>query len=1816
MEISKLYYQLLLSLILDEYKEELINSKPGHCMKITGLSMRELQPLCVAVRSLPGNLKTFILSDDIQGDEYISANKLIEYRNNDRFPLLVLIPSNSRTSTEDSYGNATFKNLSIEHLDDKLFENLKAEIPATLKPAINEVLEYLKIQNLRQIQYLEYLLYLKSQEWNETAMGNGLAFLTLIPDAKIDSEFKQIRQRLLFNLKCVDILGDFSKPVPDRIAELPIEFNTLQNQISIFLRTENQLKNKNEICRMILQNYVELNFSNWKIPDFEIPHDLHVFVDKISSNDIRTLEGDYTLTIPRDKTSRVKIRISTKPAPKDFKELKNFRIVLMAIDGWCQVSEVKRAKVTENAKTYRDITMEFSEAMFEEGSYFLRVIAEDENGGILNTQDEFNSPEWESRWKAQSELNPELTRDQFEETNHIKRTNDSEDFYLNFGEATGDELEPHRKDKLDNVLQAFFRYRVEELRNNFELTVPTPIDETAVWLKGTDLGLVGTYHVKYATNHNYQINISNKLHKLETCLLKHNDSIGSIEARLSSNPTESDFQSLRFNAFADKDLIPESLLVLRKELFQLIAQSAPNNTGVFETFDTFNHIELIRQYVSEYEKWTKSLMKAIDSETLQSANFQRTLIDLQNLEMISVKTEMPDGQTIYLKLVSPLHPLRLAWFINLFDLYSKWEEETRITYPQYKSVWYKNLENLFLGDLIPETALPVLADVAMSEYFQYVGELSYGWGLYSKPIQKNNDAFSSISRQIKIYLSSLLNIANEYRIDTDVNQILVSRHINNYLSQHPYTNKLIINLFNAGDAYVFANAMVDIERILEYKSIKYEIRLFADDRIIIPGEAFRNLINPESNISEDAEAFSQASGNRLFPKLRFSINNIADFIQSPNDFFAHISFLISPFPVKTTLVRPDDRKQSFYFNGLINQHVISVSQKSDAIIWYKYFSENPVANCVNDFCNTGISLFANMQSFVANSLSTNREQSVPATRLELNESDKVLLSFIHDISDWVVTFDKNMGPEVYDLPGVEGEIPFLLDYVPGQEVSGISSYLTTRPTSEIIGLIGPHFEEFGIDLRNDSAKLKILLEDIRSISSSLILQFNSTSNKAFEVLGMAFTKRVLEKKNILEDSFLIPVDLHKELFEKLPNEDKERADILLVKINPDNQEICFTVIEVKCRTSLYETERLDLISKMQSQIENTIEALRFHFDKEYSTRNDRLDRELKTLQLKSLLEFYINRSERYNHLSQEVHEVYTQLLDNLNYGYSLTFKRLGVIYDFSASQRHKKEVFDNDSTFFTFGKNMIGDILDPDSNLNTRRLEHILDDEQIVTFFGQSSLENCKRKVQTASTVSAPIPSYEKKADKKEAINVEVTTQTIELPVQIIETPVAAEPVIDQTIEIVSVVEPTSVIEPEVQPNQENSIIEDDLPYELPTFDIIVGKTSTSEQYGILGKVIANGKPIALDLSETNTISLFGVQGGGKSYTIGTITEMVLKQFSHINELPAPLAGVIFHYSESMDYEPEFTSMIKPNDKDVEIQKLKTEYNANPSSLSDVIILTPKAKVNERREQFPSVEVHPISFNSNELSVQDWMFLLGAIGNDSTYIRQLKAIMRNIRENISLTGLRNSVAGSTLLSNSQKTLAEQRIQFADEYIDDTSAIRNLLKPGRLIIVDLRDEFIEKDEALGLFVVMLNIFSSVKTYESIPFNKFIVFDEAHKYMDNKDLTNSIVTSIREMRHKGVSIMIASQDPISLPNEIIELSSIVLLHKFNSPQWVKHIQKSITQLSHLTPLELSSLSPGEGYLWATKSTDKGIMNRPVKISTRPRVTKHGGETKRAI
>jgi hypothetical protein len=383
-------------------------------------------------------------------------------------------------------------------------------------------------------------------------------------------------------------------------------------------------------------------------------------------------------------------------------------------------------------------------------------------------------------------------------------------------------------------------------------------------------------------------------------------------------------------------------------------------------------------------------------------------------------------------------------------------------------------------------------------------------------------------------------------------------------------------------------------------------------------------------------------------------------------------------------------------------------------------------------------------------------------------------------------------------------------------------------------------------------------------------------------------------------------------------------------------------------------------------------------------------------------------------------------------------------------------------------------------------------------------------------------------------------------------------------------------------------------------------------QYGVLGR--SGSQKVALDLNGCNTISLFGVQGFGKSYTLGVIAEMASTVNPGINVLPSPLATVIFHYHKSDAYAPEYASAVAPNQKQSEIARLRAEYGASPAGLRDVVLLAPEAKVEQRRTEFPGITVEPIKFASSELGADSWKFLLGAYGNDALYIRQLVAIMRRHRSGLTISTFRQDIAAAGLPPATQR-LADDRLNLAEPYIDDGHRLGELLQPGRTVIVDLRDEWIEKDEALGLFVVMLRIFAATK-FGGREFNKLVLFDEAHKYITESDLIAQVVETIREMRHQATTVVIASQDPLSVPRAVIELTSILILHRMTSPQWLKHLKSGLAALVEIEEGHLAALGPGEALVWAQRSTEKRFTLRPQKVHVRPRFTQHGGGTKTAV
>ena len=162
---------------------------------------------------------------------------------------------------------------------------------------------------------------------------------------------------------------------------------------------------------------------------------------------------------------------------------------------------------------------------------------------------------------------------------------------------------------------------------------------------------------------------------------------------------------------------------------------------------------------------------------------QTAAVDIQSIDTVSLALEMPDDHIAHTKLLTPLHPIRLGWLVNIYEQYEDWESKTAED-PRYRKpdVWYKKLDNLFYGELLQDVAPLVMRDVHNEDYLQYVGELCFGWGFYANPQQTNDDTFSTGFRQLKAYASQLLNIGVQYRIDSDVNKLMVYRLIRKYIT--------------------------------------------------------------------------------------------------------------------------------------------------------------------------------------------------------------------------------------------------------------------------------------------------------------------------------------------------------------------------------------------------------------------------------------------------------------------------------------------------------------------------------------------------------------------------------------------------------------------------------------------------------------------------------------------------------------------------------------------------------------------------------------------------------------------------------------------------------------------------------------------------------------------------------------------------------------------------------------------------------------------------------------------------------------------------
>jgi DNA phosphorothioation-dependent restriction protein DptH len=1815
------FHQLLAQELIEILKQHLEQASVGHCMRISGLPNEILHTVCQELQGKAG-YRVVLLANHPQKSYEVSATKLIELRNEaeQKHVLLVLLPSNLRTGAEDSFDRATFGELEIEDLPRKVLKKLETVLKPEEKDIYRKIARFFHDSKnfLNDSQFIEYLLACQQDGFEQAAWGNNLPLLGLIPDSELLLHPEQLGQRLFQNQKSITLLSNESMPLIQRIKLLEIESNSIQNQLYHFLNQQRTPEFPKTWTSLIQEEIPELNLKSWPFTSMRSLEELQVDLEPLKGQAVKKDENGKFIATQTDKDIKFSIGFRTTPGPAEVSSLTHFQIDLMRIneDGFpeCVDTLVKFKKSTgRDNKRNKQITLD--PRRIAEGVYYFRVLALDESSTLLNRKDPFQDEELEDLWQKRLKSEGENAR---RDDLNGKLSCDSEDFYFAIEKSDDEKIEGElsstfsRRTKAETFSQAKMKARLDYINGNRLKDLSSLTLETCNW---TDQGQGSKQSCDADiyfndVRHHYMMPMARSLREISWEILRNSDDFSSVKVDFCTQIKEIKGKPILLPSELDTGEFSE-LLAYRQELFQAILdQVKPENVqsqGIVELFDFIQHEKLVERYITEYLLKLSNILH--ESQTVQDEKNLQKIREFLYLDLIEVRIPIQNSHKKTVYLLPPIHPLRLVWNLQHNRLFHEWEKLS-LEESSPKSKWTDEIKSIFLGELQPALN-PLVLPGKNFKSLVYMGSLIPGWGVYAPVIKEKQKEYlssQSLLNAIRQNLQLPVSTEPEHEIPID----LLVKQLKRYIKGHPYIECLYLNFFNSGNGQKIVDCLKRLQKEAEYSHLRYEIRIVSTAQIgVDTGQALADFLNPSGYISEESEAFIKAVPNALFPKIRYSLNSLADYQQKPELFPAHMSFVFDSFPVNVKLVKPNQEKTpSLFLHGLICKPVRKIqTENPGSFQWDLVINANscrPI-NREDSLSNKISQLFSQFQQMTSILLAGKWTETQPGLSLQLSDQDHAFLNTVHQYSDWVMTFDRNLGIEMYDSPSASEGIPYLLDFKPEMKPGYPSVYLTTRPTSEISAIVKPAF--LNMDWQNRMELIPPFLEVLRSISGTLIMQLAGGGNKGLESIGLGLSRLLLEKLHLLDEYILVPLDLHQDLFQIAQQNSEEerslqRGDLLMVSCNPAKRILHMRILEIKCRAHLQEQSLQELQDKMCEQINETMTCLQFHFDPRLHP-TDRLDRSLKNQQLYELLGFYLERAHRYHLIDQSYHEMRT-FIESLEDGFQFQFHKNGIIFEYGSERRELSTYSPQiDIQLFHVGSPMIETLLNELSQPKTS--ERILDKETEEIYHTMTLRPKYQEKANPVISGKNADPKikYSNIDQPKE----QFTTNKMSDPQEIEDSYQTSKNVEKEVPAINENISPSEVCDP-------NKSISSRVIIEKPDYTDLLGveEGQDSEQFGLLATT-SRGRKVALDLNGCNTISLFGVPGSGKSYTLGTIVEMATQPINGINCLPSPLASVIFHFHESQDYPPEFLSMRYPNKNLSQTEILLKEFGAQPEALHDIVLLVPIDKLQERRAEYPDITIAPIAFSSQELNIKDWKFLMGAMGNQAMYMQTINMIMRQGRNQLTLDFLQQGIENSAL-STHLKDFALHRLELASQFIDDTTNLRQYLKPGRLILVDLRDEFIEKDQALGLFVVMLNIFAGAKNDDGSNFNKLIVFDEAHKYISNSDLTTHVVDVIRQMRHQGVTMLLASQDPPSLPIEVIELSSAVVLHRFNSPQWLKHIQKANTSLQDLTPDQLANLQSGEAFIWADKASNTEWRKKAIKVVTRPRATQHGGGTQQAV
>ena len=400
--------------------------------------------------------------------------------------------------------------------------------------------------------------------------------------------------------------------------------------------------------------------------------------------------------------------------------------------------------------------------------------------------------------------------------------------------------------------------------------------------------------------------------------------------------------------------------------------------------------------------------------------------------------------------------------------------------------------------------------------------------------------------------------------------------------------------------------------------------------------------------------------------------------------------------------------------------------------------------------------------------------------------------------------------------------------------------------------------------------------------------------------------------------------------------------------------------------------------------------------------------------------------------------------------------------------------------------------------------------------------------------------------------------------------------------------------------------------------EVLLGDTALdSAHIGVVGKLKDDRRTLGISFAKPQCMVLLGYMGSGKSYALGVLIENALLSIPNLSSHRTPLSVVAFNYRRNPDARFEYWGYQQPNGNAGETATLRSEYHAEPTGIARLNVFGYGPELQRRQDEYRGIPTFPIQFRADELGAEHWEILMKPPTPQAEYMDVVRDIIQKLfyQERLTFKNLEKHIQTDERLSPMQRRKAETRLSFAQRWLCDEREYEweDVLAGGVLNVFDLRMQTMTSSDALKLCLVITDLIRRTKN----GVNKLVVFDEAHEYVDSKELVGELENAITQIRHDGLSFILASQFPDRIPATIFKYLLTRLIFKLPSLQAINYVRRAASNLDCLSPQKVSNLDLEKGVCFIQTDDDctDTLLKVPQLVVVRPRCTQHGGQTIRS-